>query len=220
MKDITLVHGFGTNNEMEQSSIMMLNPVRSYYQVLGTLAKFPMLLLNPKMNLSEDDFLQDFHKIVFKAIKDIICKDNSIKAITYVNIDDHLSQFAELYEVWNVNDGIRYMKKSIEHANGNAFKLHYREVKKYTLVRQCVSAGVDVTGVLKYYETDLKLYTESVKQFELLGLDEIEKQLIELGKGNEELQYQLSYKQEEIDSQIAMLMKQKQELNDFRKKLA
>ncbi|MFJ5751657.1 hypothetical protein ACIP97_24290 [Peribacillus frigoritolerans] len=219
MKDITLVHGFGTNNETESSNAM-LNPVRSNYQVLGTLAKFPKLLLNPKMNLSEDDFLQDFHKIVFMAIKNIICKDNSIKEITHVDIDDHLSQFAELYKVWNVNDGISYMKKSIEHANSNAFKLHYREIKKYTLVRQFVGAGIDVSGVLKYYETDLKLYTESRKQFELLRLEEIEKQLIEIGKGNAELQDQLSYRQEEIDSQIAMLQKQKQELKDFRKKLA
>jgi hypothetical protein len=107
MKNITLVHGFGTNNETGANSLIMLNPVRSYYQVLGTLAKFPMLLLQPKMNLSEDDFLHDFHKIVFMAIRDIVCKDNKIKEVTYVDIDDHVSQFAELYEVWNVNDGIR-----------------------------------------------------------------------------------------------------------------
>lgn len=216
MKNTTLATGFG---DARIKDLETLNPVRSYYQVLGTLAKFPQLLLHPRMDLREDDFFQEFHKVVFISIRNMVYKDNKLKTITYVDIDDHLSQNSELYEIWKRYDGMDYMRNAIKHSNSDAFKLHYRTLRKYTLMRQFVNAGVDVTGLFKYYESDLHLYTQSRKQFELLELDEVENQLIEAGKGNVELQQQLSYKMDEIDNQIAMLMKQKQGLNDLKEKL-
>lgn len=223
MKNINVKHGFGEtevlNETNRKDNLVLLQPVRSIYQVLGTLAKFPELLLNPKMNLNEDDFIQSFHKLVFVTIKDMICKDNSIKSITHIDIDDFLSGNAELYELWEQNKGLYYMEQAIKNSNANAFKIHYREVKKYALMRQFTSAGVDVTALFKYYESDLNVFSESKQQFDDLELDAVENQLIELGKSNGELQQQLLYKQTEIDSQIDMLMKRKQELNDLGEKL-
>ncbi|MFS8601542.1 hypothetical protein LRO89_02965 [Priestia megaterium] len=224
MKNIIINNGFGITEAVNitngKENLSSLQAVRSVYQVLGTLAKFPQLLLQPTMNLSEDDFIHPFHQMVFVAIKDMVCKDNAIKRITHIDIDDFLSVNDELYELWKQNNGLYYMKNAIESSNSSAFKIHYRQVKKYTLMRQFASSGVDITSLFEYYETDLKKFTESKDKFNSLALDEVEQQVIELGKENEELKQQLTYKQMEIDSQIDMLMKQKRELNKLKGKLA
>ena len=58
------------------------------------------------------------------------------------------------------------MRKAIEHSTSNTFKIHYQEVKKYSLLGEFVNAGVDVTKLLLYCETDLNKWIESRKSFE------------------------------------------------------
>jgi len=186
---------------------------------LGTLAKFPQLLLDTKMVLSEDDFVHPLHRTIFVAIKDIVCKDNSIKGMTHKDIDDYLSGFDELYGIWNQYNGLYYMEQAIEHSNANTFKLHYQELLKYSLMRQFGKNGVDVTQVYDYLETDLKHWIVNRQQFEAMDREDVEKQLMALGKGNVQLQNQLSNTENEIDSQIKFLMVKKKNIADLRKKL-
>ncbi|MFS8185618.1 hypothetical protein ACMG4J_02515 [Rossellomorea marisflavi] len=209
--------GFG---EVQKENLGLIQSPRSIYQVLGTLAKFPQLLLNPRMDLSEDDFVHPLHKTTFVAIKDIVCKDHSIKKLTHKDIDDFLSEFDELYGVWNQYNGLHYLEKAIEHSNANTFKIHYQEIKKYWLMRKFANAEVDVNKVYNYLKTDLKLLSKNKDQFESLSVEDLERQLMKIGKGNTVFQKQLLDKETEIDSQIALLMKRKQELNILRKKLA
>ncbi|HFK1791168.1 TPA: hypothetical protein ACGXGE_003949 [Bacillus pacificus] len=215
---IDLKHGFGEEKAVFESTLTgekakLLNPIRSVYQVLGTLARRPQTLLQPRMTLCEDDFLQNFHKMVFGTIKDIICKDNSIKRLTHVDIDNHLSTDDELYELWKDCNGIYYMQSAIEHSTNDTFKIHYRELKKHTLMRQFACADIDIQGVYDYMQNDLQLLMRSTKRVESLTLEELENALIPLGTGNSDMQQLLSDQQQAIDSHISMLMKRKQELH-------
>ncbi|PGS29444.1 hypothetical protein COC55_06565 [Bacillus cereus] len=218
-------HGFGTEEKavfestLTREETKLLNPIRSVYQVLGTLARRPQLLLQPRMALCEDDFVQDFHKMVFGAIKDIICKDNSIKRLTHVDIDNHLSTDDELYALWEECNGIYYMQSAIEYSTNDTFKIHYRELKKHTLMRQFVCADIDIQGVYDYMQKDLRLLMRSTKRVESLTLEELENALIPLGTGNSDMQRLLSDQQHAIDSQIDMLVKRKKELESLQDKL-
>lgn len=209
--------GFG---ESQSQYLTLLHSPRNIYQVLGTLAKFPQLLLNPRMDLCEVDFVHPLHKAIFVAIKGIVCKDHSIKKLTHKDIDDFLSEFAELYEVWNQYNGLHYLEKAIEHSNANVFKIHYQKIKKYSLMRQFASAGVNVNQVYNYLEPDLTLLSKDREQFESLSVDDLEGQLMKIGKGNKVFQKQLIDKEMEIANHIALLMKRKQELKILREKLA
>ena len=42
----------------------------------------------------------------------MICKDNDIKRLTEIDIDNHLSAFVELYEIWNDYNGLDLHEKS------------------------------------------------------------------------------------------------------------
>jgi len=212
--------GFGYAEEINKTTyIKTLQPVRSIFQILGTLAKFPQLLLNLRMNLSQNDFIQDCHQIMFIAIQDIVCKDNTVKSITHIDIDNHLSKFDDLYQLWNEYDGLSYMREAIEYSNGDTFKYHYRELKKFSIMRDFAFAGVDVVSLFNYLESDLELHVQSKKDFESLEYETVENKLIELGRGNEGLIHQLNYTVEEINNQIALLEKQKQQIILLREKL-
>lgn len=209
--------GFETNLTVEAK--VSLNPIRSIFEVLGTLAKYPQLLLNPRMTLCEDDFVQTFHQMVFSAIKDIICKDNSIKRLTEVDIDNYLSTDTELYELWTNCNGIYYMREAIEFSNKHTFKIHYRELKKHTLMQQFACAGIDISSVHDYLQTDLPLLSKSEKRVRTLTYEELESELIPLGKGNDDMQQLLSDQQQLIDTHISILMRRKQELQSLQEKL-
>ncbi|MGR5882753.1 hypothetical protein ACT7DC_21990 [Bacillus cereus] len=210
---------FGFETTFTKQARAEFNPVRDMFEVLGTLAKYPQLLLNPKMTLCEDDFVQTFHQMVFSAIKNIVCKDNSIKTLTYVDIDNHLSTDDELYAMWEKCSGIDYMRDAIEMSNKHAFKIHYRELKKHTLMRQFADAGVDISSVHDYLQTDLPLLSRSEKCVRALTYEELENELIPLGKGNDDMQQLLSDQQQLIETHISILMRRKQELQSLQGKL-
>ncbi|PRD10418.1 hypothetical protein CQ058_10270 [Bacillus sp. MYb56] len=209
--------GFKTNLTVEAK--VDLNPIRSIFEVLGILAKYPQLLLNPRMTLCEDDFVQTFHQMVFSAIKDIVCKDNSIKRLTEVDIDNYLSTDKELYELWEDCNGIYYMGNAIELSNKHTFKIHYRELKKHTLMQHFACAGVDIRSVHDYLQTDLPLLSRSNKRVRALTYEELESELIPLGTGNSDMQQLLLDQQQLIDSHISLLRKRKQELQLLQDKL-
>ncbi|PGV58362.1 hypothetical protein COD94_24210 [Bacillus cereus] len=218
-------HGFGEPLKIGFETTFTMkaraefNPVRDMFEVLGTLAKYPQLLLNPRMTLCEDDFVQTFHQMVFSAIKNIVCKDNSIKTLTYIDIDNHLSTDDELYALWEKCSGIDYMRDAIEMSNKHAFKIHYRELKKHTLMRQFADAGVDISSVHDYLQTDLPLLSRSEKCVRALTYEELENELIPLGKGNDDMQQLLSDQQQLIETHISILMRRKQELQSLQEKL-
>ncbi|EJS14932.1 hypothetical protein IKS_01591 [Bacillus cereus VDM062] len=209
--------GFETN--LTIAAKVDLNPIRSIFEVLGILAKYPQLLLNPRMTLCEDDFVQTFHQMVFSAIKDIVCKDNSIKRLTEVDIDNYLSTDKELYEFWENCSGIEYMRDAIDLSNKHTFKIHYRELKKHTLMQHFACAGVDIRNVHDYLQTDLPLLRKSDERVRALTYEELESELIPLDKGNDDMQHLLSDQQQLIDSHISILMRRKQELQSLQEKL-
>ncbi|WP_242305739.1 hypothetical protein [Bacillus cereus group sp. BfR-BA-01451] len=210
---------FGFETTFTRQARAEFNPVRDMFEVLGILAKYPQLLLNPKMTLCEDDFVQTFHQMVFSAIKNIVCKDNSIKTLTYVDIDNHLSTDDELYALWENCNGVYYMREAIEYSNKHTFKIHYRELKKHTLMRQFADAGVDISSVHDYLQTDLPLLSRSEKRVRALTYEELESELIPLGKGNDDMQQLLSDQQQLINTHISILMRRKQELQSLQDKL-
>lgn len=192
---------------------------RSNSLVLGTLAKFPQLFLNPKMLITEEDFQHPLHKVAFTAMKNLFCINSKIKKITPECIDNYLSAYSESYEIWNKHDGYNFMHKVIEHPASEMFAYHYAQVLNYSRLRFFAENGVDATKLFDYNETDLNKLNRTREAFQFLGTDEVKKRLIELGKGDQKLLQSYETKENEIDNQIALLMRQKQEVAEMRELL-
>ena len=154
-------------------NINLLNPLRSTYSVLGNLCKNPILLREPEYVLSEHDFAQEFHKVIFLAINNITFDSMETTKINEIDIDNYLSSYPKLYNVWSKHDGLTYVKDSIEHSNEETFESNYKKLKKFSLLRHYVEHGIDVTDLYDYKCVDIIEQEKSMKKFEKLTLQDI-----------------------------------------------
>ena len=155
------------------NSIANLNPVRSIYTVLGILCNAPQTVRDPEMPLSEDDFLQAFHKNIFAAINNIAYSDHAVEKVTAVDIDNYLAQFPQNYKIWEQHNGFEYIESAIENVNMNTYKNNYWRVKKFALLRDYVNTGIDVTDLYDYKLNDLKHQEEQMKALDKMDIDQI-----------------------------------------------
>lgn len=152
---------------------MSLNPTRSIYSTIGNICNNPNFLKNPEIILGPRDFVQEFHKIVFTAVNNIAYSSGEVNSITSIDIDNYLSVYPVLYNVWNKNQGVQYVEDAKQHANADTFKSDYDRLKKYSLLRNYVEEGVDVSDVYEYKSTDLKEINESSTKLESMSVNDI-----------------------------------------------
>jgi replicative DNA helicase len=151
----------------------LLNHQRSVYSVLGSICKDVSLLRNPDIVINEEDFETPFHKAVHIAIWNIAFSDVSIGEITPVDIDNYLSGYPKLYQVWSQHDGIEYMTKSVQNSNVDTFKHNYDLLKKFSLLRDYDRNGIDVSDIFNKNETDLVKQQENMTRLNNMSQTQI-----------------------------------------------
>ena len=112
-------------------------------QVIGNVFNNPSLLdLDDKYKVHEEDFVEDFHKIVYGAIYKIY--ELGVKEITLENINDFLKTRPKSEAIYETNKGEEYLTKASLAASPNSFDYYYNRLKKFTLLRMYNSFGVNV----------------------------------------------------------------------------
>lgn len=150
-----------------------LNPTRNIYSVLGNICKNPRALKDPDVYLGEEDFVQDFHKIVYTSINNIVYSGEEVASITEVDIDNYLAPHGAFYKIWDENNGLEYVRKSIEHSNVETFKFNYDLLKKYTLLRDYIETGISIEDIFDFENVDLKIYDEGRQRIDSMKLEEL-----------------------------------------------
>lgn len=161
-----------------------LQDKRAYVHVFAGLLLDPNKLSQVReFPLSEDDFVEKFHKIIFSAIHNLF--HEGIEKITPMEIDGYLSNFKTLHTVFEANEGLEYLFKLEELGEPENFDYHYTRVKKFTLLRQYYSSGIDISEI---YSVDPLLNTEEEilnnKRFNEMTIDQmikfVESKLIDI----------------------------------------
>ena len=152
---------------------MSLNPTRSIYSTLGNICNNPDFLKNPEIVIGARDFVQEFHKVVFGAINNLAYSDGEVNTITSIDIDNYLSAYPVYYGIWDKNKGVQYIEDAKKHANRDTFKNDYDRLKKYSLLRNYVEQGIDVSDVYEYKSVDLKELNESSTKLESMTISDI-----------------------------------------------
>ena len=112
-------------------------------QVIGSVFNDPKILEEQdKYIIREEDFTEEFHKIVFGAMYNIVILGGSVNLETIV---DYLSTRPKFYGVFQQNKGIEYITKASEFATRDTFNYYYTRLKKMTLLRAYDNYGVDVS---------------------------------------------------------------------------
>lgn len=140
-------------------------------QVIGCLIKNPLLLLDDKYKLREEDFPERFHKIVFGATEHLI--KNGIQDLNYATVDDFLSKYPKQYKVFSDNNGTEYLINATEMADIANFGYYYNTLKKFSLLNQLNEKGFDTSDIFDDSIIDLEEYAKKQTHFDNLSVDEI-----------------------------------------------
>ena len=118
----------------------------SIVQVIGCVFKTPQLLdYSDKYTLTEEDFPDQFHKIIFGTIFKL--HELGSEKIGINNILDYLSSRPKSEAIFIKQKGEEWLLKAAENAETSAFDYYYNRVKKMTLLRAFDSYGIDVTDI-------------------------------------------------------------------------
>jgi replicative DNA helicase len=123
--------------------------------VIGSIFLNPLLLDNEKYNFYEEDFPQEFHKIIFGSIYNL--HNLGAKEITISTIEDYLEQRPKKMAIYKANKGTEYLNKLAEVTQLATFDYYYSRMKKMTLFRMYQKIGLDLSWL---YDNDNILDTK------------------------------------------------------------
>lgn len=131
-------------------------------QVVGNVFKNPSLLdFTDKYTITDEDFVEEFHKIAFGAIFKI--HELGADKITLENIADYLSSRPKSEAIYKQNKGEEWLLKISETCMPEAFDYYYSRLKKFSLLRAYDNYGIDVSDI---YDPDNILDTQKKQQQE------------------------------------------------------
>ena len=135
-------------------------------QVIGCVFNTPQLLdLTDKYTITDEDFADQFHRIVFGAIYKI--HELGAEKITLENISDFLADRPKYEGIYKANKGEEWLLKVAENAKILSFDYYYGRLKKMSLLRAYDNYGIDVSFI---YDPDNILDVEK-KQLQEENLD-------------------------------------------------
>lgn len=134
----------------------------SIVQVIGCVYKIPQLLdYVDKYTITEEDFPDQFHKIVFGSIYKL--HELGSERITISNILDYLASRPKSEAIFIKQKGEEWLNKALENAQPSSFDYYYNRMKKMTLLRAFDYYGIDVSDI---YDPDNIIDTKKKQQQE------------------------------------------------------
>lgn len=118
-------------------------------QVIGCIFKNPNLLDNENYFFNEDDFTEEFHKILFGSIYNLHLL--GAKSITINTIEDYLRDRPKSLATYKANKGAEYLQKIGDNVQISTFNYYYQKMKKMTLLRMYQKAGMNLSWL---YDTN------------------------------------------------------------------
>lgn len=143
----------------------------SVLQVLGGLIRDPSLFLGRQYPLTQNDFPEQFHKIVFGALEHLACA--GAKVITAMDVDQYLVNYGPQYRVFTDNNGIDYITRAAANCELGNFEYYYKVLRKYSLLHRCKKMGFDISEIYDDTITDPIKMTKMQERFEEMTVNDI-----------------------------------------------
>ena len=115
--------------------------VSAVVQVIGCVYQNPGLLDSEKYFFDEEDFTEDFHRILFGSIFNL--HQLGAQEISIAAIEDYLEQRPTKLGVYNAHNGREYLQKISTNVQLATFDYYYQRMKKMSLLRGYQSIGYD-----------------------------------------------------------------------------
>ena len=152
---------------------MTLSDSYAYGQVIGCLMYKPLLFLEYP-DIQAQDFDYKPARVCLFAIKKLY--EAGATVLTPLDVDQEIEKSGSAAaQVYKAEGGLDFLKNAYEHAQLGNFDLHYKRLKKYSLLRRLQKAHYDISY---YYITDKDvkdphLETELIDRLEKASLEDI-----------------------------------------------
>ena len=142
-------------------------------QVIGCIYKQPSLLNDEgRYFFSEEDFTNDFHKIIFGAMYNL--HTMGTKSFSPKIIEDYLQGHPESLALYKTSNGATWIKEQELHAELSGFDYYYSRLKKFTLLREYERYGLNLKWIYDPNEIfDAKKKQKQEEYFDSLSLEKI-----------------------------------------------
>lgn len=118
----------------------------SIIQVIGSVFNNPQLLdYSDKYWITEDDFEDKFHKIIFGAIYKLY--ESGVNVISIESINDFLKSRPTSEATYKMNKGEEWLMRASDVATNASFDYYYNRLKKMSLLRAYNNYGIDVSYI-------------------------------------------------------------------------
>lgn len=115
-------------------------------QVIGCIYNAPYLLdQEDKYSISEEDFPDSFHKVLFGTIYKLY--ELGAHEINLLSIEDYLKGRPKSEAIFRQRKGEEWILKASENSTLSTFDYYYNRLKKMTLLRLYNDIGVDVSDI-------------------------------------------------------------------------
>lgn len=168
-------------------------------QVIGSLMKSPLLLVDNNYILTKRDFETPLARNIFIAIHNLVLV-NKLEVLTTVDIDNYFQQIEGSYENFKAQNGLQYLNDCIQISNLNNFNYYYNRVKKMSALRALKADGFDIKKIYNEEEFDL---VKEKKQQERLDSMTVEEIFETFTKNLTDLQYDYVCKDDSEEGLIA-----------------
>lgn len=98
-----------------------------------------------RYNIIEEDFPDEFHKIIYGSIYKLY--ELGAKSVSLESISDFLSSRPKSKAIYESQKGEEWLIKVSENADLATFNYHYNRLKKFTLLRVYDDFGIDVSDI-------------------------------------------------------------------------
>lgn len=141
-------------------------------QVIGSLMKSPLLLVDNNYILTKRDFETPLARNIFIAIHNLVLV-NKLEVLTTVDIDNYFQQIEGSYENFKAQNGLQYLNDCMQISNLNNFNYYYNRVKKMSALRALKADGFDIKKIYNEEEFDLVKEKEQQERLDSMTVEEI-----------------------------------------------
>ena len=119
--------------------------ITAIIQVIGCIYQNPSLLDNENYFFHEEDFTEEFHKILFGTMFNLHAL--GAKEVSINTIEDYLQQRPKALATYKTFKGAEYLEKVVANVQLSTFDYYYQRMKKMTLLRMYNNAGMDLSWI-------------------------------------------------------------------------
>ena len=148
--------------------------------VLSCLMRKPLLLQEDRYAFVKTDFNVPLHQMVFFAIFNMA--QSGVEKISPQDVDLYLKQYSAQYEYYKKERGYEFVLQCYQTSEGSddkQFDYYYHRLKKFSMLRDLESIGVDTTS---FYDTEKDALNRDVEDEKLnkMSLNSIPERIREL----------------------------------------